>query len=378
MVRGESSWPSPPAPPLQHREDSLRSRRKDGVLPNFKPWQEKSRPPWGLQRVMRSPPSHPLKQEENSIQAILGKRRQPLSRRETDEGPISLADKPSNFSERKRALFTSLSTRRRFPSLLVRGESSWPSPPAPPLPHREESLRSRGKDGVLPSFQPWQEKSRPPCGLQRVMRSPLSHPLKQEENSIQAILGKRRQLLSRRELPYKFSTSSSTRRELPPTEWDRRGSHLTRRQARPTSRGRRGLRLPLSRQEETSFLSWQGKLRDLLTIFPSSSEDGRELTGLPELPYLPKRKAFYFILDKKRLRSSSKLVRQKRAPSKERQAPPRSWERKELRLPLSRHEESSCSPGKGRTSWLSNLPLQHMKGVYAQEETGGSRPFPQS
>ena len=49
------------------------------------------------------------------------------------------------------------------------------------------------------------------------------------------------------------------------------------RQAPPTSRERRTLRLPLSQQEEASFLSWQEKL---LTI-SSSSEDGKELTKAP-------------------------------------------------------------------------------------------------
>ena len=42
----------------------------------------------------------------------------------------------------------------------------------------------------------WQEKSGPPRGLQKEMRSPLPDPLKQEESSLQVTLGKRREFLS--------------------------------------------------------------------------------------------------------------------------------------------------------------------------------------
>ena len=99
---------------------------------------------------MRSPLPHPLKQEENSIQAtmvredsffleesypissLLHPRQEEsfLQRNETDEGPISIADKPLQllekeessvyFSVDKKKIPFSLSQRREF----LTGESS--------------------------------------------------------------------------------------------------------------------------------------------------------------------------------------------------------------------------------------------------------------
>ena len=70
------------------------------------------------------------------------------------------------------------------------------------------------KDGALPNFKPSQEKSDSPFGLQRAKRSPLPHPLKQAENSIQVTLGKRRQLLSRRELFFSWQVFTLILRRL--------------------------------------------------------------------------------------------------------------------------------------------------------------------
>ena len=106
---------------------------------------------------------------------------------------------PSNFSKRKRALFTSLSTRRRFPSLLVRKFLTISSCSSSSTQGRELTIKKKGwSPSKLPALTREVSSSlRPSKGNEK---SSLSHPLKQEENSIQVTLGKRRQLLSRREL----------------------------------------------------------------------------------------------------------------------------------------------------------------------------------
>ena len=56
------------------------------------------------------------------------------------------------LEQEESSVYISLSTRGRLLSLLVRGESCFPSPP--PLQNVEESLRSRRKDEALPNFKP--------------------------------------------------------------------------------------------------------------------------------------------------------------------------------------------------------------------------------
>ena len=155
----------------------------------------------------RTHPPHVLNQEESSTQIVRGKTRELLSRNpresllrlEKSEETSLLARKnrappqqymkfstkaPSNFTRKKRAalplgegedplagplpqqfrrealleqeessVYISWSTRGRLLSLLVKGESCFPSPP-PPLKSTEESLRSKRKDGALPNFNP--------------------------------------------------------------------------------------------------------------------------------------------------------------------------------------------------------------------------------
>ena len=130
----------------------------------------------------RSLPNH-RKQEENSLQ--FNKKEEGCSytswyRKGSGRAPTPATQKrgPSNFLRNVRELLTissSSSTQGRELMIKKKGWSSF----------------------KLPALT---EKSGPPCGLRREMRSPLPHPLEQEVNSIQVTLGERRQPLSRREL----------------------------------------------------------------------------------------------------------------------------------------------------------------------------------
>ena len=116
----------------------------------------------------------------------------------------------------------------------------------------------------------------------------LPRPLRQEENSLQVTLGKRKELLVGRELLYLLTS----------------------------------LHPNLKKTEESSLLVTMDKV--LQSSVATSS-------ALP----------LYFILDEKR--AYSNVVRKTRAPSQNsRQAPPTSRERRGLRLPLSRQKETSC------------------------------------
>ena len=97
-----------------------------------------------------------------------------------------------------RETFACLSVdKKRLLSPFVRGESSWPFP----LPFQYIKKSYDQKRTELFQTSNLDKRSLVlPCGLHRGKRSPQPHPLKQAENSIQATLGKRRQLLSRREL----------------------------------------------------------------------------------------------------------------------------------------------------------------------------------
>ena len=85
-------------------------------------------------------------------------------------------------------------------------------------------LRSRRKDGALPNFKPWQEKSGPPslakrreglAGRELLYLLTSLHPnlKKNKESSLLVTMDK---VPSSSVTTYKFSTLSSARRELTP------------------------------------------------------------------------------------------------------------------------------------------------------------------
>ena len=144
------------SPPTTYEfSHSLPNHRRQVIIENRKK-PPKSGPSWGLQRVMRSHLPHPLKQEENSIQVTLHllvslhpnlkkteesslrviMDRAPsllqsslppprqeesfLQRNETDEGPISVADKPQLHEKEEGSVYPSVG-KKRPPCSLGKG-----------------------------------------------------------------------------------------------------------------------------------------------------------------------------------------------------------------------------------------------------------------
>ena len=153
-----------------------------------------------------------------------------------------------------------------------------------PLQYIEESVRLKEGTELFQTSNLDKRSLVLPCGRHRGKRSPQPHPLKQAENSIQVTLGKRRQLLSGRELllplsrgrdtlaredraplasnqksPLPHPRQEETESFLQSNETEKSSISIKNRQAPPRYRERRELRLPLSRQEETSFSLGKGR-----------------------------------------------------------------------------------------------------------------------